>query len=301
MLEEVALVEESFMPELPEVEVVRRGLEKAVLKFEPSTPNHILHWVFHRKDLRDPIPRAMLETLQGAVVRRIARRAKYLIFETDRGMIVSHLGMTGSWKIYSSEAEVKREKHTHVELHLSKGVLVFSDPRRFGVLDFINAKDLHTHVRFSHLGPEPLEGDFSAEYLFSKLHKKKSSIKSLLMDQKIVVGVGNIYASEVLFRAGISPLIKGNNISKSQALRIVEMVRKVLAEAISGGGSSINDYVQADGGKGSFQQQHFVYDRKGQNCYRCRGKIKSSVIGGRSTFWCPTCQSSKKKIDRSRN
>lgn len=289
------------MPELPEVEVVRRGLEKAALNSEDSKSAKIRGWVFHRKDLRDPIPRAKLEALKGSFIRKITRRAKYLLFETDDGVIVSHLGMTGSWKVFSSKADVKREKHSHIELHLEKLVLVFSDPRRFGVLDFIEKKNLSQHVRFSHLGPEPLGETFSGEYLFSKLRNKFSAIKVLLMDQKIVVGVGNIYASEVLFRCGINPLTNGYKISKLQANLIVEKVKEVLTEAIENGGSSINDYIQVDGAEGSFQSLFFVYDRKAQPCRVCGEKIKSSVMGGRSTFWCPSCQSSKKKIDQRRN
>lgn len=289
------------MPELPEVEVVKRGLEKAAFGEVKTTSPKICAWVFHRKDLRDPIPLKKLEALKGARIQRITRRAKYLLLETDRGIVVSHLGMTGSWKIYPSKKQVKLEKHSHVELHLENCVLVFSDPRRFGVLDFVETKNLEQSVRFSHLGPEPLEDVFSADYLLGKVRGKEALIKVLLMDQKIVVGVGNIYASEALFQAQISPLMKGRNLSKQQANIIVTAIKNVLAEAIRQGGSSINDYIQVDGEKGSFQQQHFVYDRKGQKCRQCGNKIKSSVMGGRSTFWCPTCQPAKKKIDRTSN
>lgn len=283
------------MPELPEVEVVKRGLEKAAFGPEKTFLPKIRGWVFHRKDLRDPIPMKKLEVLKGASLQQITRRAKYLLLQTDRGTIVSHLGMTGRWKIYRSEKEVKLEKHSHIELHLDNCVLVFSDPRRFGVLDFVETKALDQSVRFSHLGPEPLEDQFSAEYLLAKIQGKEALIKVLLMDQKIVVGVGNIYASEALFHAQISPLTKGRNLSKQQAKNVVKAIKLILAKAIEKGGSSINDYIQVDGEKGSFQQLHFVYDRKGQDCRKCGAKIKSSVMGGRSTFWCPACQSAKKK------
>lgn len=270
------------MPELPEVEVVRRGLEK-ILQHQP----HLTEIQLHRPDLRDPIPVDLVKSLKGAQILAVDRRAKYLLFHTTKGFLLSHLGMTGTWRCLSSDEKLR--KHDHVSLCFEGNLqLVYHDPRRFGYLDF--AKDPTTHAKLIKLGPEPFDDAFSAEYLRQKIKSKKSTIKSAIMDQAIVVGVGNIYASEALFLAGIRPQKKAYLVSSLSCRMLVEKIRWVLAKAIESGGSSISDFKGADAQGGYFQTQFQVYDRKGLKCVRCRALIRETRIAGRSSFWCPRCQ-----------
>lgn len=275
------------MPELPEVESVRRGLTK-----ELPLPLVVTDVELRRPDLRFPFPRALRAQLQGARLERLERRGKYILFRFDRGVLLTHLGMTGSWRLQSPRDPL--ELHDHAVLFFKKtgrSVLVYNDPRRFGFFDWIDRDQSLDANRFlKSLGPEPLSSDFSPSVLKSKLKARSSAIKVLLMDAKIVVGVGNIYASEVLFRAGIRPSTPGRRITEIQCERIVEAVKAVLEEAIASGGSTIRTYRGADGKAGDFQSRHFVYERKNEPCRVCGTKIKHSIQAGRSTYYCPTCQ-----------
>jgi formamidopyrimidine-DNA glycosylase len=273
------------MPELPEVEVVRRQLEK-ITADHPS----IREFQFKRKDLRDPMPMAHFKKMQGAQILSIRRRAKYLLIETSKGGILSHLGMTGSWRVAKSGDE---QLHDHIYLHLSSGLrLAFRDPRRFGIFETFDILHQNQNKRLKDLGPEPLEEAFTAEKLLEKLKNKNVSLKVALMDQKVVVGVGNIYASEALFQAQISPKLISRKLKLEKAERLVSAIKSILEKAIEAGGSSISDFKDAENSSGYFQNQHFVYDRFGLPCAICRSKIKTLRMAGRSTFWCPRCQSS---------
>lgn len=272
------------MPELPEVETVRR-------KLESETHHHpvIDHVELFRSDIRFPIPKDFAKKLKGQPIQRIRRRAKYLLFDTPKVSLLSHLGMTGSWRILK---EPKRGVHDHCFVHLQDGrILAFRDPRRFGMLDLVQRENEATHPRLKNLGPEPLDMNaFHADYLFQRTRKRKTLIKSLIMDQKIVVGVGNIYASEALFWAKIRPTRWASRITQGEAKHLVEAIRKVLNEAIQAGGSSIRDYRNPAGEAGQFQASHQVYDRANKPCLICGNPIRSKVISGRSTYWCPHCQ-----------
>lgn len=271
------------MPELPEVEVVRRELSE-LFKDKPR----IEKIEFMRKDLRDPMPIRKLQLLHGARILRVQRRAKYLLIETDKGGILSHLGMTGTWRLAVVGDELV---HDHIYLHLSNQMrLAFRDPRRFGIFEIYDIKNSQSSPRLKSLGPEPLEKGFSPEYLALKLKGKKAPIKTALMDQKVVVGVGNIYASEVLFQSGIRPSKRADRITREQVQLLVQNIKKVLRSAIEGGGSSISDFAGTRGESGNYQDSHQVYGREGENCVVCGTVIRQSVMAGRSTFWCPQCQ-----------
>lgn len=271
------------MPELPEVEVVRRGLEKLV-KSKPT----LQKIEFLRKDLRDPMPIRALKKLEGAKILAIHRRAKYLLIETDRGGILSHLGMTGTWR----EAPAGDEKdHDHIYLHLSSGVrLAYRDPRRFGIFETYDVQRQSSSPRLKSLGPEPFDPLFSAAHLSDFFRGKSATVKAVIMDQKCVVGVGNIYASEALYAAGISPLKKAGKITREQSEKLVQSIRQILSAAIKAGGSSISDFYSFGGESGEAQNAHQVYDRDDELCRKCGTKIRVKVIAGRSTYWCPDCQ-----------
>lgn len=271
------------MPELPEVEVVRRGIENLV-QDHPA----IVSFKFLRKDLRDPIPTRALEGLVGAKIDKIMRRAKYLFIVTSKGAILSHLGMTGNWR---NEPAESLRTHDHIIMRLSNGVtLIYSDPRRFGMFELVRG-EIKNSTRIKNLGPEPLEDSFAASYLFQKSRKRQICIKTFIMDQKNVVGVGNIYASEALFRAGVRPTKKAAKVSLQECERLVCAIRVVLEEAIQAGGSSIQDFRSTQQESGYFQTKFAVYDRAGEPCVKCATPIKSQVIGGRNSFWCSSCQS----------
>lgn len=273
------------MPELPEVEVVKQGLERILLK-QPR----IVQMQFLRPDLRDPIPQQLLKKLEGAKILRVRRRAKYLIFETQAGGFLSHLGMTGAWRReLDISAKSQSGLHDHIRIFLdSAECLIYHDPRRFGIFDILNEET--QRKRFAHLGPEPLSKDFTGLTLWQSLRGKSVSLKAAIMDQKIVVGVGNIYASEALFLAKIKPQIKAHQLSKDRAHTLVQMIQAVLERAIAAGGSTISDYSNAEGRTGYFQNQFKVYDRGNKPCHECGGLIKQAVIAGRSTYWCSKCQ-----------
>ncbi|MGB0452483.1 MAG: bifunctional DNA-formamidopyrimidine glycosylase/DNA-(apurinic or apyrimidinic site) lyase [Bacteriovoracaceae bacterium] len=268
------------MPELPEVETVKRGLEeilgtKAVIKkIKVLNPK-----------LRFPVPSEVSKLIKNAPIQKLSRRAKYLFFELDKYVLSSHLGMTGTWRIYADD----RKKHDHVEIHLEDGrVLVYADPRKFGLFEFFKkSEDYH---RLGHLGPEPLSDEFNSEYLWEKTRKKQVAIKNLIMNQEIVVGVGNIYASEALFLTGVRPTRKSGKITKKECEELVIHIKSVLDKAIQAGGSTISDFKKAGGDAGYFQHSFKVYGREKEACSVCSTTIKNTTIGGRSSFWCPSCQ-----------
>lgn len=271
------------MPELPEVETVRAGLEK-LLSDRPFVQKVKLM----RADIRFPIPRELPKRLQGQKIQSVRRRAKYILFDTEKGAMLSHLGMTGSWRLAKLGDE---DKHDHCYIELNDGRrLAFRDPRRFGILDWIEPGKEADHPRLKGLGVEPLSDAFNEEFLFEVSRKRRTPVKSLIMDQRIVVGIGNIYASETLFRAGVRPTKQAGRVTRAECAKIVKAAQEVLREAIAVGGSSIRDYRQTNGDEGGFQDHHFVYDRDGLPCRVCGCAIKSRVIGGRSTYWCTKCQ-----------
>ena len=281
------------MPELPEVETVRRGLEPILVG------NQFARVEQRRPDLRFPLPQRFGERLSGRKVKALDRRAKYLLARLDGGeVLVMHLGMTGRFSI-NGTAKVPPRKHEHIVFHLGDGTRVrYSDTRRFGYMDLIPSKSLDSHALFKGLGVEPLSAAFTAEWLAMRLKGKATSIKAALLDQRLIAGLGNIYVCEALFRAGISPLRlagtlatkSGKPTSKTGAL--VAAVKAVLEDAIKAGGSSLRDYKRADGRLGRFQHRFKVYGREGKPCSKkgCGGTVRRIVQGGRSTFYCPTCQ-----------
>lgn len=269
------------MPELPEVEVVRRGLEK-LLSERPVVEDV----VFHRRDIRDPMPTKRIRRMIGHPITSVERRGKYLLFRTPAGFLLSHLGMTGSWRAGDGP---KVGLHDHFEIHFHGGLkIIYRDPRRFGVIDWGDSSVDHPRLRA--LGPEPLSEAFNAAALGAAIGSRSAPIKTVLMDPSVVVGVGNIYASEALFRAGLRPTRPARKLRENEIETLAQKVREVLAEAIAAGGSSISDYVQANGESGSFQTRFRVYDRAGSDCPTCAAKIKRVVQSGRSTFFCPRCQ-----------
>ncbi len=268
------------MPELPEVETVRRGLQD-ILAHKPILKKVELR----RPDLRYDIPLKKIKSLEGENILSVGRRAKYLWFQTSKGYLVSHLGMTGSWRVLEGNFGT----HDHVVLHFAdKLSLVFRDPRRFGIFDF--SKDLKSEP-FSKMGPEPFSKEFNAEYLKTKLKGKKAPIKNAIMDQRLVVGIGNIYASEILFESGIRPNRPATRLSFDELEIVVKKSHEVLDRAIAAGGSTLQDFTHADGEEGAFQNQFKVYDRFKEPCRVCKQSIKMRVMAGRSTYWCSECQS----------
>ncbi len=272
------------MPELPEVETVRAGLERLLGR------NAVIRSiVLQRADLRAPIPPGLPARLRGAPITAVRRRAKYLLFDTPRGSLLSHLGMTGTWR----EAPPGDERvHDHCYLHLADGRrLAFRDPRRFGLLDLVEPGGEASHPRLVDLGPEPLdEAGFTVDYLLALCRGRKQAIKPLIMDQQVVVGVGNIYAQEALFRAGVRPTRPAGTVKRDSMAVLVGHIRTVLREAITAGGSTISDFRQAGGDGGYFQHNFQVYDRAGQACVVCRTPLHGAVVGGRGTTWCRKCQ-----------
>ncbi|MBX3022797.1 MAG: bifunctional DNA-formamidopyrimidine glycosylase/DNA-(apurinic or apyrimidinic site) lyase [Bdellovibrionales bacterium] len=270
------------MPELPEVENVKLSLEKI------GTVGQVFEKVeFRRANLRTPLKKELTRKLLGQTVRKVERRAKFLLFETDDFVIINHLGMTGSWRPVTRAADF--EKHDHVVFHFTSGLkLIYNDPRRFGLLEMI--KSTGTSPWLKNLGVEPLAPAFTGEALFAASRKIKAPLKSFIMDQKRVVGVGNIYASEALFRARLKPTRPAAKLTRVEADRLVECIRTILTAAIGAGGSTIRDYRNSEGEEGSFQAHHLVYDRAGKPCVQCGAPVKSKFLAGRNTYWCAKCQ-----------
>lgn len=269
------------MPELPEVETTVAGLR-------PVLEGQRLSLVEPRRaDLRWPIPVDLRQRMTGAVVTALGRRAKYGLIETDRGdVMIFHLGMSGRWRINPAELE----KHDHLLIETAGGHrMVLNDPRRFGSLDIVRAADLSSYRPFVHMGPEPLGEDFTGAYLKAATRERKAPIKQLLLDQRTVAGLGNIYVCEALHMAGISPRLSGAAISKPRYERLVAAIKQVLIAAIAAGGSSLRDFVQPDGELGYFAKDWLVYGREGHACH-CGALVQRRVDSGRSTFYCSKCQ-----------
>lgn len=286
------------MPELPEVETVRRGLQ-------PVLEGRRLSRVEARRpDLRFPLPEGFVQRLTGATITRLGRRAKYLMAELDRGeTLVMHLGMSGRFEISRPEGHVRPgefhyaadpdPKHAHVVFETEDGGRVtYYDPRRFGYMHLIETDRIAEHPWFAGLGPEPLLDDFDAALLKAAFAGRKQGPKTLLLDQRIVAGLGNIYVCEALNRARISPFKPAGTIAAKRLALLVDTAKDVLAEAIEAGGSTLRDYAAADGALGYFQHRFRAYDREGEPCTNpgCKGTIAREVQAGRSTFYCPTCQ-----------
>lgn len=270
------------MPELPEVEIVCRNLAQII-----TPPQLIKSWKFFRADLRFKIPKSSLQKLVGQKLTGIERRAKYILLNFSEYTLISHLGMTGSWR-EEKQGWLKR-KHDHLAFEISENrFLVFEDPRRFGFVEVVKTSQLR--YRFEDLGDEPLSESTDFEQLTLKFKKLQAPIKTALMNQKLLVGVGNIYASEVLFRTNINPLKKCSKVTSDEYVKIWNEVKIVLRDAIKKGGSTIENYRNSFGEKGQFQDSFFVYGRQKQACIKCHTPIKSVVQAGRTTFWCPSCQ-----------
>lgn len=292
------------MPELPEVETVRRGLEPVmegarITKVEARRP-----------DLRFPLPEHFVARLQGKTVTGLGRRAKYLLADLSSGeVLMMHLGMSGSFRVMHGDGEAapgryhhakaKLTAHDHVVFHMSNGaVITFNDPRRFGFMKLVPRAELDEHPMMRGLGPEPLANSFDAEALAGACAGKKTNLKAALLDQRVVAGLGNIYVCEALYRARLSPKRIASTIAdrrgqpNARAKALVDGIKAVLHDAIKAGGSSLRDHRRTDGELGMFQHNFRVYDREGQPCPTpgCKGTVKRIVQGGRSTFYCPVCQ-----------
>ena len=271
------------MPELPEVETTRRGIEPWLVG------RRIEQVVVRDRRLRWPVSRELPARLRGSTVRAVGRRAKYLLIATDTGTAILHLGMSGSLRVMDAAAPPLA--HDHVDIVLDSGhCLRFNDPRRFGCLLF-TAGDPLRHRLLAGLAAEPLSREFDGEALWRRARRRRASIKTFIMDSRSVVGVGNIYASEALFRAGIRPGLAAGKVSRERMTLLVAKIREVLTEAIGVGGTTLRDYVDPSGMPGYFRQKLFVYERAGKPCRRCRTTIRQFVQGQRSTYWCPHCQS----------
>jgi formamidopyrimidine-DNA glycosylase len=283
------------MPELPEVETVRRGLL-------PVMEGEVIELAsVNRPDLRWPLPELMAERLTGKRVTALRRRSKYILADLDSGeTLLVHLGMSGRMLISGAQLgsfyhdHPAPQKHDHVVLDMAGGARVtFNDARRFGAMDLMPTQTAESHSLLVGLGPEPFGNDFNGPYLAARLKGRKTPIKAALLDQRIVAGLGNIYVAETLYRARISPLRLAGDLTEPQAHALVPMIREVLAEAIEAGGSSLRDFRQANGELGYFSKHFQVYDREGETCETpgCAGTIIRTVQSGRSSFWCPACQS----------
>jgi len=285
------------MPELPEVETVRRGLG-------PVLAGATLTRVEARRpDLRFPLPEGFVQRLTGARIERLDRRAKYLLAPLDRGdTLVMHLGMTGRFEVAGGGrerpgrfalAQAPDPRHAHVVFETGAGALVtFYDPRRFGYMDLLPTDGLEAHPWFAALGPEPLGPGFDAAYLKRAFAGRRAPVKAALLDQRVVAGLGNIYVCEALFRAGIDPERAAGEIGPRKLAALVRIVRAVLCEAIEAGGSTLRDFASAEGSLGYFQHRFQVYGREGEPCLKagCKGRVERIVQSGRSTFACSRCQ-----------
>ncbi len=275
------------MPELPEVETICRALR------DELTGARIRRLDLHARGLRHPFPEGMADCVRGKRIRRIERRAKYILMHLDGGdVLLCHLGMSGRMAIHAT-IPAERGRHDHVIFTLADGRgLIFSDPRRFGSLELTHETRLEDHPRLAPLGPEPLGNHFSAATLSRALDGRRTAIKQALLDQKTVAGLGNIYVCEALWRSGISPLRQAAGLTESEVADLHGHIRAVLLDAIAAGGSSLRDYRRASGEMGYFQHDFAVYGREGEDCQRpaCPGSIERIAQAGRSSFFCPRCQ-----------
>ena len=270
------------MPELPEVETTRSGISQSILKQtidSVTVRDYRLRW---------PIDKSLEKELPGQIIERVERRAKYLLLYTTTHCLIIHLGMSGHLRIV--ENNVPATKHDHVDINFNNGLtLRYNDPRRFGAILWTDKNPLE-HPRLKSLGVEPLSGDFHSKLLYESSRSRSIPVKSLIMDGKIVVGVGNIYACESLFAAGINPKKTANRISLKRYQALTESIKTILAKAIKAGGTTLKDFKASDGKPGYFSQELNVYGREGQPCPHCGRKIKSALISQRNTFWCSACQ-----------
>jgi formamidopyrimidine-DNA glycosylase len=271
------------MPELPEVETTRLGLL-------PNVTQRVIETVIIREfRLRWPIAEDLASSARGQRIQTVKRRAKYLLLELEHGTLIWHLGMSGSLRIVP--ATLAPLAHDHVDLVLDNAVCVrFNDPRRFGSLHWTTT-DPATHPLLRRLAPEPLDASFDGAYLHRATRKRQVAIKQLLMNSQVVVGVGNIYASEALFHAGIRPTRRAGTLSRERLDALSKAVKRVLGDAIRAGGTTLRDYVNPDGMPGYFRQKLYVYERVGEPCRVCKNEIKQTVQGQRSTYFCAKCQS----------
>jgi formamidopyrimidine-DNA glycosylase len=271
----------AFVPELPEVETTRRGLEPLLRN------RRICDLVVREPRLRWPIASDLPDRIQGRKISAVSRRGKYLLIELENSALLIHLGMSGSLRLLQQPENPL--KHDHYDLVLESGDLVrYNDPRRFGSLHLTSDPGRHALLR--NLGPEPLQPEFSGAYLRRRCRGRRTAIKQLIMNGEVVVGVGNIYASEALFRAGIHPSRPAGRISQQRLDRLCEEIRTVLDEALRSGGTTLRDFVGSDGRPGYFRQQLLVYEREGQPCENCGRPIRRRVLGQRASYYCPACQ-----------
>lgn len=270
------------MPELPEVETTRRGLLPHVVG------RRIRSVVVRNPHLRWPVPRDLARRLEGEEVLDVRRRGKYLLFDCRRGHLLVHLGMSGRLTLVPEGAPARR--HDHIDLRFEGArSLRLTDPRRFGAMLWVagNAED---HALLRDLGLEPFDPAFTGRALQAKARGRRVAVKQFLMDSRIVTGVGNIYASEALFRARVHPALPAGRLTRAQSVALTGAVKEVLGDAIRIGGTTLRDYVDASGSPGYFRQELFVYERGGEPCRRCRTPIRRRELGRRSTYWCPACQ-----------
>lgn len=271
------------MPELPEIETLKRGLSPFLIS------KTIKKLVIREQRLRTRVPASLSNLCKGQQIQAIKRRAKYLLLELTQGFLVIHLGMSGTLQIVSDQLEPK--KHDHIDLILKNGLLVrYRDPRRFGLYTYLD--DYKNHPLFNNLGPEPLEDDFNSDYFLSKIKKRKQAIKNLIMNNEIVVGVGNIYATESLYFAGIHPQTPACFLPLDKIEELVIQIKRILNQAIQAGGTTLKDFMNEHGKPGYFSQQLSVYGRGNFPCYQCQTIIQTITIGGRSSSFCPYCQPS---------
>ncbi|MBI3041437.1 MAG: bifunctional DNA-formamidopyrimidine glycosylase/DNA-(apurinic or apyrimidinic site) lyase [Betaproteobacteria bacterium] len=270
------------MPELPEVETTRRGLEPLLVG------QRIRAAVVRDRRMRQPVPRRLPQLVAGAVIRTLTRRGKYLLVDCGTGTLILHLGMSGRlWVVRDGAAPTR---HDHFDLVLENGTVVrLRDPRRFGLVLW-QPGDPRAHALLANIGPEPLSDAFDGTWLHRVTRRRDAAIKQVLMDGHVVAGVGNIYANEALFRAGIHPRTHANRLSRKRCALLAEKIRETLELAIVAGGSSLRDYVRSDGLAGNYQSQFLVYGRAGEPCRRCGTAIREIRQGQRSTFFCPKCQ-----------
>ncbi|NIB39552.1 bifunctional DNA-formamidopyrimidine glycosylase/DNA-(apurinic or apyrimidinic site) lyase [Pseudomaricurvus alkylphenolicus] len=270
------------MPELPEVETTRRGIEPHIL----GRPVQAV--TVRQPSLRWPVPDDLASQLEGRKLQAVLRRGKYLLLGFSTGTLILHLGMSGSLRIVSRREDAGYHDHVDIDFG-AKAVLRLNDPRRFGAVLFTEEEPEH-HPLIEHLGPEPLSDTFSGDLLYQRSRKRKQAVKTFIMDSKIVVGVGNIYANEALFSAGIRPTSAAGRISKERYRRLASEIKAVLARAIEQGGTTLRDFVGGDGKPGYFQQQLLVYGRTGKPCRECDRPLKEIRLGQRSTVYCSHCQ-----------
>lgn len=269
------------MPELPEVETTRRGVAPYAER------KKISELIVRNASLRWKVPSELPELIAGKILKKIHRRGKYLLFAFEHGTMILHLGMSGSLRVVSPKDAPG--KHDHIDILFAKHCLRFNDPRRFGCALW-TSDPIEQHHLIAHLGPEPLSEAFDTDYLYKKCRKRQQAIKTFIMDSHIVVGVGNIYANEALFNAGIHPLKASGKVSRAQTERLVEEIKIVLAAAIERGGTTLRDFVGGDGKPGYFAQELNVYGRGGEPCKQCAKPLTEKRIAQRSTVYCTECQ-----------